>query len=432
MIASLLLISILIRLSAGQACSYMWDPVFEGNPNNPPTMCPVSTTSGLSCLFPFVYNGTTYSTCTINGPNNTEFRPQCAVDVDNSRSVLTWSFCEVPTDAVIFYTTVRKNGGWNQNSGSLQGGTMIWIYGNRFAQNGFDTVPSSATSNAVQLVDGYSVYDCTLHIDKGTNTQLTCYTPKMPEGVYQIRVYVNGNLIPLYQYYDAKRATFIPMSSQTPSVIGITPTTGTPHTLVTLSGSFKSACFSRDMDDCSQDNNPLISRIYMGGQLCNMIDPVTGANYSEITDTKLQCSFDSNEVGIFNVSMIVTNEYGRSAVRSDLYRVSPTSQLYNFQTYAVVSSVSPTIGSINGGTTLTITGQYFSHSSQYPLVVRIGGQVCSLISVTSTMIQCQTPANPGVSLNHYQGGRGLHVYMERMIITQANMTSTSPATPGSS
>lgn len=39
-------------------------------------------------------------------------------------------------------------------------------------------------------------------------------------------------------------------------------------------------------------------------------------------------------LGIFNVSMIITNEYGRSSVRSDLYRISPTSQLYNFQTYA--------------------------------------------------------------------------------------------------
>lgn len=166
----------------------------------------------------------------------------------------------MPTDAVVFYSTVRKNGGWTQNSGSLQGGTMIWIYGNRFAQNGFNTVPSTTNTNTVQLVDGYSVYDCNMHTDKVTNTQLTCYAPKMPEGVYQIRVYVNGNLVPLYQYYDAKRATFLPTSSQTPSITGITPSTGTPHTLVTLSGAFKSACFSRDMDDCSQDNNPLISR----------------------------------------------------------------------------------------------------------------------------------------------------------------------------
>lgn len=69
----------------------------------------------------------------------------------------------------------------------------------------------------------------------------------------------------------------------------------------------------------------------------------------------------------------------------------------------MVSSISPTTGSTEGGTTLTITGQYFSHSSQYPIVVRMGGQICSLISVTSTVIQCQTSASPNGASSGYQG-----------------------------
>ncbi|CAF3300635.1 unnamed protein product [Rotaria sp. Silwood2] len=309
----------------------------------------------------------------------------------------------VPTDAIVFYSTMRKNGPWTQNSGSTQGGTMLWIYGNRFAQTGFNTVPSTTNTNFVQLVDGYSVHNCTIHEDKVTNTQLTCYTPKMPEGVYQIRVYVNENLIPLYQYYDPKRATFVPMSSQTPTITGITPLTATPRSLISLSGSFKSPCFSRDMDGCSQDNNPLISRIYMGGQLCNVINPITGANYSEVTDSNLLCNFDSNEVGVFNISMIVTNEYGRSMVRSDLYRISATGQLYNFQTYAIVSSVSPTMGSIEGGTTLVVSGQYFSHTTQYPIIVQVAGEICIILNVTLTTIQCRTPVNPSLGRSQYQG-----------------------------
>ena len=166
----------------------------------------------------------------------------------------------VPTDAVVFYSTVRKGGSWTQNGGSTQGGTMIWIYGNRFAQNGFNTVPSVSNTNTVQLADSYSVYDCEMHTDKNTNTQLTCYTPVLPEAVYQIRVYVNGYLIPLYQYYDPERARFVSMPSQTPSITDIMPQTGTPQSLITLSGAFKTACYARDIDGCSQDNNPLISR----------------------------------------------------------------------------------------------------------------------------------------------------------------------------
>lgn len=166
----------------------------------------------------------------------------------------------VPNDAVVFYTTVRKAGSWTQNAGSTQGGTMIWIYGNRFAQNGFDSVPSVVNSNTVQLVDGYAVYDCEMHNDKTTNTQLTCYAPMLPEGVYQIRVYVNGNLVPLYQYYAANRGLFISSPSQTPTITGISPQTGTPQSLISLSGAFQTSCYSRDIEGCSQDNNPLISR----------------------------------------------------------------------------------------------------------------------------------------------------------------------------
>ncbi|CAM2722167.1 unnamed protein product [Rotaria socialis] len=431
-IAFLLQALLLVKSANAQTCSYMWDPIFEANLANPPDMCSgsnLSTTSGSSCSFPFTYQGVTYTSCTIKGPNNADFRPQCATSVDNSQVATQWSFCTVPTDAIIFYSTVRKNGPWTQNIGSTQGGTMLWIYGSRFAQTGFNTVPSTTKSNIVQLVDGYSVYNCTVHDDKVTNTQLTCYTPKMPEGIYQIRVYVKGNLIPLYQYYDSKRATFSPMSTQTPTITGITPLTATPRALITLSGSFKSACFSRDMDGCSQDNNPLISRIYMGGQLCNVINPITGANYSEVTDTNLQCNFDSNEVGIFNISMIVTNEYGRSMVRSDLYRISATGQYYNFQTYGIVSNVSPTAGSTAGGTTLVISGQYFSSSTQYPIVVYVAGEICMILNVTLTTIQCRTPVSPLVVRSQYQGGRGLQVFSDRIIVSQAIMTSTNPPMP---
>ena len=156
--------------------------------------------------------------------------------------------------------TTRKAGPSSLRDGSLEGGTLIWIYGNRFAQNGFTVSPSVSNTNMVQLVDANSVYDCEMHNDKVTDTQLTCYAPPMPESVYQIRAYVNGNLIPLYQYVQKTHATFIPSSSNTPRIYGIQPQTGTPQTLITLSGLFLTACYSRDIDGCAQDNNPLISR----------------------------------------------------------------------------------------------------------------------------------------------------------------------------
>lgn len=62
----------------------------------------------------------------------------------------------------------------------------------------------------------------------------------------------------------------------------------------------------------------------MGGQLCNLIDPATGAkfirwidvdrssetlfsfSYSEVTETRLKCLFESDEVGQFDLFSLST------------------------------------------------------------------------------------------------------------------------------
>ncbi|CAF0745209.1 unnamed protein product [Adineta steineri] len=428
-ITAVILLSLTAELTNSQTCSYMWDPVFEANSANPPTMCPVTTTSGSTCVFPFGYNGVTYTTCTVQGPNNANYQPQCAIAIDSNNNASAWSFCNVPTDAMVTYATVRKAGYYGQNGGSTQGGTLVWIYGNRFAENSFSSVPASSSANTVQLVDGYTVYDCEMHNDKTTTTQLTCYAPVLPESVYQIRVYVNGNLIPLYQYYDPTHAIFASMPSQTPTITGITPQTGTPNSLVTLTGNFETACYSRDVVGCAQDDNALISRIYMGGHLCNVINQNTGVIYAAVNDTGLECNFEGTEVGLFNVSMLVTNEFGRALVDPSLYRVSADETFYTFQSYAVISSVSPSTGSTAGGTTVTINGNYFSDSTQYPIEVNVGGQPCTVLGSTQTTIQCQTPAAPTGSQSRYQGGRGLQLYSTSGSNSQATLSSGSPPTP---
>ena len=37
----------------------------------------VTTLTGKTCQFPFTYGGNTYTTCTVNGPNNPTYLPQC-------------------------------------------------------------------------------------------------------------------------------------------------------------------------------------------------------------------------------------------------------------------------------------------------------------------------------------------------------------------
>ena len=129
-------------------------------------------------------------------------------------------------------------------------------------------------------------------------------------------------------------------------------------------------------------------------------------------------------IGIFNVTVLITNGYGRSATNSAFYQLSATGQLYTFQTYAgnkvshhhhwhsritsifvslVVESISPANGSLEGGTILTIAGQYFSESGRYPLSINVGNEPCIILNMNLTIIQCQTSNMSAVNRSHFHG-----------------------------
>ncbi|CAM4838515.1 unnamed protein product [Rotaria magnacalcarata] len=339
-------------------------------------------------------------------------------------------FSVVIDATTVSHATTIKGGSREQNTGSSEGGTLLWVYGTGFAQNAFSEVPSKNTSNSVKLTKGDNTYDCQMHIEKVTDTQLTCYTPALPPGQYIVRVYVEGNLIDLSQHTYPNSATFRSTQSNAPRITQILPQAGLPQRLIRLYGYFKSKCYLREFDGCSGSDVPVISRIYVGGQLCNLIDPDGGVYYSNLNSTQLTCRFESNEVGIFNVTMLVTNEYGRSSVDASLFRMSSTGQLYNFETYAVIANISSSNGSVEGGTILTINGNYFCASNRYPLIVNIDDQPCTILSSNLTTIQCQTSAMPANNRSYFHGGRGLHVYYQSGFIDLNNLGNSSPPLPG--
>ncbi|CAF4598766.1 unnamed protein product, partial [Rotaria socialis] len=84
--------------------------------------------------------------------------------------------------------------------------------------------------------------------------------------------------------------------------------------------------------------------------------------------------------------MLVSNNNGRSASDSSLYRMSGTGQIYHFDTYAVLNNVSTSSGSVEGGTILTIQGDHFVGSSENPLVVNVGDEPCNVLSSELTTI----------------------------------------------
>ncbi|CAF3653199.1 unnamed protein product [Rotaria sp. Silwood1] len=163
------------------------------------------------------------------------------------------------TAAVSHVTTVDDRDD-ERREGSPEGGTRLTVYGSGFAENRFSLVPSTESSNTIELVQGNDVYVCPMHNEKVTDTQLTCNTPRLPEGDYQVRVSVEGNPVPISQYSSPSSATFKAHRNYTPQITNISPASGLPWRLVTLTGDFKTECYLRDSRECSPKNVSAISR----------------------------------------------------------------------------------------------------------------------------------------------------------------------------
>jgi hypothetical protein len=63
---------------------------------------------------------------------------------------------------------------------------------------------------------------------------------------------------------------------------------------------------------------------------------------------------------------------------------------YTFLPAPAISAVSPSSGTVSGGTQITINGTYFESGA----TVMVGNQTATILTATSTVITAQTPSNP--------------------------------------
>ena len=93
----------------------------------------------------------------------------------------------------------------------------------------------------------------------------------------------------------------------------------------------------------------------------------------------------------------------------------------NLFTYELsISSISPTTGSIGGGSLITVTGVNFSPDPLDNLVF-IGdqlNQLCIIETVTTTQITCRTPSKD----EFYPTGIALHVILNSKLIMESVCT----------
>ena len=126
---------------------------------------------------------------------------------------------------------------------------------------------------------------------------------------------------------------------------------------------------------------------------------------------------DDLVAGFYNLSFYVQNDFSNGQASTGLARMYPFHKssetywyFYNFDStllgtvytmcmFPAISSVSPSVGSIAGGTILTIYGFGFdSEISRY--AVYAGGVPCDVLSSTDNVIRCTTRKAP-ISLTQY-------------------------------
>ncbi|KAM3851012.1 fibrocystin [Vipera latastei] len=133
------------------------------------------------------------------------------------------------------------------------------------------------------------------------------------------------------------------------------------------------------------------------------------------------CRVEGNYIGSHNVSFSVNNK-GKSIVHKDAWLISAKQELFLYQTFSDISSVSPAAGSLGGGTDLTITGDFFDT----PMKVTAAGTPCQIKHISPQKISCTTGAldNNRTFSEIKPGNRGL--IFEVWYSSDSNLTEVIP------
>ncbi|CAG9312591.1 unnamed protein product [Blepharisma stoltei] len=300
----------------------------------------ISVTVGFSaCIDISVSNDATQITCTLQDGVAGSYQPvvkitdQGIIPID---STFTSTIDSLPTITSI-----------SPSSGSTQGGTTVTISGTGF----FDSLTNSAYQQYV-TIEGAK---CT--VISTSLTQIKCAAGPQASSSSDVAVTVNGQLATYFSsFYD---------SSSTPTVTSISPSyaSTTFKTEITLQGTL----FSSSTSDIS---------VTIGDQVCMVVSS---------TSTQIVCHLLGGPPGTYTITVSVS-PYGIAKFDASITN--------SFDLKFDVVSISPTSGSVQGGTTLTINGYGFSSVSS-SLIITIGNEdhECGNLNVVSSeVITCSTPS----------------------------------------
>ncbi|KAG8441696.1 hypothetical protein GDO86_010760 [Hymenochirus boettgeri] len=290
-------------------------------------------------------------------------------------------------------------------SGGLNGATRITIKGSGFSDaNQFNYGDGNdQLGNSVQLVSSTLSIPCDVEKDSSHSTQISCYTRPMPADTYLVRLIVDGVPVP-----DSLRIQYTKINI-------ITPFSAVPGSLITIKGRIFTDVYGSNTALSSNGLNVRVLRVYAGGMACELLMPESDTLYG------LQLDYQYGSTGTMIckasgtyvvycyyclISSIMCFSCTRSLPTLATYFVSSVNKLAMFQTFAEITGIYPSIGSIQGGAIITITGRFFDETDS-PARVLVGGQDCIIIGITDSTITCQAPQPPSDLPSLFPGSRGL-------------------------
>ena len=195
-------------------------------------------------------------------------------------------------------------------------------------------------------------------------------------------------------------------SSRTPELQKIDHKYGRPGDLVTISGKIFSKNIgpgASNLDNFDEIDTRSLQNIFFGSSVCELMNDL-GNPYGVNLDVKSNGDFDTTGnitckttgsfVGPQNATLLVS-EYGQSIISKDAFSVNSKGQAFFYHTLPEVSSVSPSQGSINGGTFITIEGAGFD-SYEDNTKVFVNDAICEIVEIDAYKLVCKSPKESDV------------------------------------
>ena len=161
-----------------------------------------------------------------------------------------------------------------------------------------------------------------------------------------------------------------------------------------------------------------ITGVVVGDRECQLTDEL-GNVYNMMLDDpsdwrsegNITCLPGGTFIGPRNLTFVVSDQYGKSITRKqdDPFSVNSKGELFVYHTLPELTSVSPNVGSVEGGTFLKIRGNSFDAYGE-ATQVKVGGAKCEIVAITNDELTCKTPAQSDVSGSD-AGTRGLKYEM---------------------